>query len=181
MPTFVSLLRGINVSGKNLVKMAALRESYLDLGFKEVSTYVQSGNVVFHAPTGSLASLCESIRKKILADHGFTVSVVVRTPNELRRIIAANPFLGKKGIDPLKLHVTFLSAAPKKADVTKMDGLRVGNDEFYLSGKEIYIHCPNGYGGTKLSNNAFEKAFSVTATTRNWNTLNELLRISSRC
>jgi uncharacterized protein (DUF1697 family) len=177
---YISLIRGINVAGKKTIKMAALRESYLALGFKEVQTYVQSGNVVFTAAKATDRSLSEKIREKIFSDYGVEVSVMVRTPKEFESVIHNNPFLKKKGIDVLKLHVTFLSDPPQESVLSNMDRFKTGKDDFHLSGKVVYVYCQNGYGNTKISNNAFEKAFSVSATTRNWKTVNELHLLASQ-
>jgi uncharacterized protein (DUF1697 family) len=92
--------------------------------------------------------------------------------------IHTDPFLQEKGLDPLKLHVTFLSEAPAPAALKKLDTLAAKPDRFRHSGREVYLHCPNGYGSTRLSNNALEKALSVTATTRNWRTVNKLYEMA---
>ena len=96
------------------------------------------------------------------------------------RVIAANPFLKERGIDLARLHVTFLTAEPAKAGSERLGALRAGRDRFRCIGREIYLHCPNGYGTSKLSNNAIEKALSLRATTRNWNTVNKLYEMCSR-
>lgn len=177
MSTYIAMLRGINVGGQKMVKMDRLRASFEALGFAQVQTYLQSGNVVFKAGKGSPADLTDKIEKRILRDFGFPVTVVLRTAAELKETIRDNPFLKEKGIDATKLHVTFLSEAP--ASVERLASLDSGSDRFRHSGKEVHLHCPDGYGRTKLSNNALEKALSVRATTRNWNTVNRLCEMSS--
>jgi len=173
------MLRGINVSGQKTIKMEDLRASFGALGFSMVRTYVQSGNVVFEAPKTSTTSLSVKIGEKILSDYGFSVPLVLRTSEEMKKILRVNPFLKERGIDRSKLHVTFLSELPAKAALGKLDGLNVLPDQFRVKGREIYLYCPNGYGRTKLSNVAFEKLLSLEATTRNWKTVNTLAEMSS--
>jgi len=178
METFVALLRGVNV-GQNTLKMERLRQLWSELGFKNVTTYVQSGNIVFEAE-GSPSSWGAAIEQKLAGETRLPVAVLLRTPGELKDVIARNPFLKEKGFDRSKLHVTFLAGAAGKDALKKLSALNAGADQFRLSGKEVYLYCPGGYGRTKLSNNALEKVLSVKATTRNWNTVNKLYEIASR-
>jgi uncharacterized protein (DUF1697 family) len=172
--TYVALLRGINVGGHKIVKMDQLRNAFEALGFEDVTTYVQSGNVVFNASTKPSENLSKKIEEKVLREFDISVSVIVKTSEEVSEVIRNNPFLQEKGIDPSKLHVTFLSRAPEKAALKMLDPIAATPDQFRSSGKEIYLYCPNGYGVTRLSNNALERVLSVRATTRNWKTVNRL-------
>lgn len=172
------MLRGINVSGHKTIKMARLRASFEELGFSDVETYIQSGNVIFRAGQESAASLSKQIGGKILSDFSFSVPVLVKTANEMGEVVKKNPFLKDGGIDPSKLHVTFLSkTAPQMAEKI-LETLAAKSERFCVCDREIYLYCPDGYGNTKLSNSAIEKKFSVQATTRNWKTVNVLL---ARC
>jgi uncharacterized protein (DUF1697 family) len=173
--TYITMLRGINVSGKNIIKMDQLRSSFSALGFSNVKTYVQSGNIVFEAPNDSIASFSKQIEQKILHDFGFLAPVFMRTSKEMEKIIKGNPFLNLPAIDHSKLHVTFLSDTPLKTASEQLLPLAVEPEQFYIAGREIYLYCPNGYGNTKLSNTAIEKKLSVGATTRNWTTTKTLL------
>jgi uncharacterized protein (DUF1697 family) len=176
MAVYIALLRGINVTGHNIIRMEDLRASFEALGFRRVKTYVQSGNVIFEA--GTDANLPGKIEKKILADYGFNVSVLVKTPRELEQVIRNNPFPGSKGIDDSRLYVTFLSTpAPPAADGA-LKGLATELERFHIGHREIYLCCPNGYGKTKLSNTAIEKKLGVVATTRNWRSVNALLALA---
>jgi len=177
MPVYLAMLRGINVSGQKLIKMEQLRASFEALGFSGVKTYVQSGNVVFKSAKISKTSLTAKIARKILDDFGHSVSVLVRTPAELGEVLKSS-FAKKAGIDVAKLYVTFLSQpAPKSAeDALKI--LAAKSEQFIISGREIYLHCPDGYGNTKFSNNAIEKKLSAQATTRNWRTVNALFEMA---
>jgi uncharacterized protein (DUF1697 family) len=177
MPGFIALLRGVNVGG-NTLSMERLRAVCAELGVENARSYVQSGNVVF-AATGSAARWATALEGKLASETRLAVTVIVRTAAEMAKIIAGNPFLPEKGIDPAKLHVTFLQQAPAKTAVKMLDSLNAGADRLELVGKEIYLHCPNGYGRTKLSNNALEKVLRTRATTRNWNTVNKLCQMSA--
>ena len=173
------MLRRINVGGKKSIKMDRLKESFEELGLENVRTYVQSGNVIFMVPKISAEALSQRISEKILGDFGVSVSVLLLSSKELNNTIKNNQFLMDKAIDSSKLHVTFLSEIPKKSAIKELEARSTGPDEFRYSRNRIYLYCPNGYGRTKLSNNMIEKILSVTATTRNWKTVNELYRISS--
>jgi len=181
MSTYISMLRGINVGGHNQIKMTALRELFEALGFEQVRTYIQSGNVVFKAGKSSALQVSRKVEERIAKAFGFRVSVVTRTSAEMGSVIENNPFLKTKGIDPTRLHVTFLSEAPEPAALSKLEALAAAPDQFRGSGREIYLHCPNGYGNTKLSNNTLEQVLAVSATTRNWNTVNKLYEVSLEC
>ncbi len=178
MPTFISILRGINVSGHKIIKMKALQEVYERLGFHRVRTYIQSGNVVFESSISDPGKLEHMITGEVLKSFGFEVPVIVLSKDSLIEISMQNDYVGKRGEDISKLHVTILSAEPDKS---LADGIRKEDylpDEFYITGRTIYLFCPNGYGNTKLSNTFFEKKLKVQATTRNWNTVLVLVKMS---
>lgn len=179
MPSYVAMLRGINVSGSKMIKMEALRASFEALGFTNVRTYVQSGNVVFTAKDRTAAPLGPKIAARIKRDFGFEVPTVVLGAEALARVVEANPFVGKKGVDPAKLHVTFLAEAPAAAGLDKMQAVSSGRDQFQCLGTSVYLVCPDGYGRTKLNNNAFERALRIGATTRNWKTVTTLAQMAS--
>jgi uncharacterized protein (DUF1697 family) len=172
MAVYIALLRGVNVGG-NLLKMERLREVCAELGFQNARTYVQSGNVVFKAQ-GTAARWAEALEKRLAAEARLPVSVIVRTAAEMGRVVAGNPFLRERGIDLARLHVTFLAEEPAKAGLERLGKLKAGTDRFRCIGRKIYLHCPNGYGKSRLSNNAIEKVLALRATTRNWNTVNTL-------
>ena len=178
MPVYVAMLRGINVSGHKPVKMERLRVSIRALGFDEVATYIQSGNVVFKAAKDSNRSLEQKIAKRILEEFGFEVPVVVRSSDELADVVRRSPFSGQPGFDETKLHVTFLAEAAPKTATDVLKSLAQPSEKFAVSGREIYLSFPNGYGVTKLSNTAIENKLGVTATTRNWKTVNVLRQMA---
>lgn len=174
MPTFIAMLRGINVSGHKIVKMDRLRAAFEVLGFGNVRTYVQSGNVVFEAKAAAPTGIAETIVCRIERDFGFSVPVTVVTAQELGRVFRENPFVKEVGADLSKLHVTFLADIPAAVGLAKMGALPAGPDRFHCRSRCVYLHCPEGYGNTKLSNNAIERALAVSATTRNWKTVTAL-------
>ena len=179
MQTYIALLRGINVSGQKLVKMDRLRSLFSQCGFENVRTYVQSGNLVFEAPRVSIAQLARKIEKEILEEFGFSVPVLVIPKAEFEKVVARNPFSGEKGGNPSRLYVTYHSQAPVRARLNVLAAIPAGNDRFHYAKGAVYLSCPEGYGKTKLSNAAIERALEGVATTRNWKTVNELSRLAA--
>jgi uncharacterized protein (DUF1697 family) len=175
--TYVAMLRGINVGGRNKIKMPDLQALFVGLGHADVITYVQSGNVVFTSPAKSAAALASAIEKQIARDLAIDVVAVLRTKAELAKVIAGNPFVRTRA-DLAKLHVTFLKQLPGAALVRALDGHRAEPDEFRVLGREIYLHCPAGYGKTKLNNTFWERRLKIAATTRNWNTVTKLFELT---
>ncbi len=176
MPVFISMLRGINVAGQRKVPMAQLQALYESLGFRKVTTYIQSGNVVFEwsSAKGLAAKIGEAIQK----EFGFEVPVIIRTKAEWKAAFEGNPFLSKKEVDHSKLHITFLGAAPDEALSSKLRALDFMPDRFHISGSEIYLYVPGSYGETKLSNAFIESKLKVKATTRNWKTVTKLMEMA---
>jgi uncharacterized protein (DUF1697 family) len=181
MPVYIAMLRGVNVAGHNLVKMVELRGLFEKLGFNQCQTYIQSGNVVFSAPKVPEAEVAAKIAKGIGKRFGFEPGVAVRTAAEMLAVIERNPLAKMKAVDVTNLHVTFLSKEPETAALTKLKALAAPGEDFRGVGREIYLYCPNGYGNTKLNNNAVEKALAVAATTRNWNTVNKVHQMALQC
>jgi uncharacterized protein (DUF1697 family) len=178
--TFISILRGINVSGQKTIKMDSLRMSYESLGLKNVTTYVQSGNVVFSAGKESADELAEKITGMIRRDFSFDVPVIVMSDETLRKIIDANPFAIDTDVDPSFLHVTFLSSKPDHFDKELIEGKRQKDERIAFTDDAVYLYCPHGYGRTGLNNNFLENKLGVSATTRNWKTTLELLKIAGK-
>jgi uncharacterized protein (DUF1697 family) len=177
MQTYISILRGINVSGHNLIKMKALQEMYVKLGFTNVKTYIQSGNVVFESERMHADKLSLVISEGIRHNFGFDVPVIVITNQLLKDVVANNMFIRDRGEDISKLHVTFLSEEPLKNLVETIEAEKYLPDEFHIIPQAVCLFCPNGYGNTKLSNAFFEKRLKVQATTRNWKTITELAKM----
>lgn len=176
MTTYVAFLRGVNVGG-NQLKMDRLRAVCASLGFENARTYLQSGNVVFEAQ-GSQAKVEKDLERKLAGETRLPVRVLVRSGAQLKQLIAKNPFLKTEAIDCARLHVTFLTEAPTLEALKQLAVLDAGPDEFRAAGTEIYLHCPTGYGRSKLSNNHLERFLSLAATTRNWNTVSTLAELA---
>ena len=178
MARFVAMLRGVNVGARNKVKMADLEACFGTIGHAAVSTYIQSGNVVFTSRAKSSAALARGIAEGIGRELGLDVGVLVRSREELAAVARANPFLRTRA-DPKFLHVTFLAEQPAAELVTAVESFDGGRDELRVDGREVYLHCPGGYGETKLNNGFLERKLRVVATTRNWNTVTKLLELAS--
>ena len=170
METFIALLRGINVGGNRKVKMDALRDLFKNIGAINVKTYIQSGNVVFSYAKTDCFQLANIIERQIELTFGFTVPVIIKTKKQLYQIIDDNPFSEQI----INLHVTLLSEVVDNS--INIEPLLL--DEFKIVGDVIYLVCPTGYGNSKLNNTFFEKKLKVKATTRNWKTMNELLKLT---
>lgn len=172
---YICFLRGINVSGKNMIKMKDLAHLFQQLGFSDISTYLQSGNVVFRAGEDiSKEMAADKIAKGIAESFRFSVPVLVKSKADMNVIFNGNPFINEKGIEPDKLHVTMLDAVPGKQKTEALSGSDFTPERFVISGQEIFLFCPDGYGRAKLNNNFLENKLGVMATTRNWRTITSL-------
>jgi uncharacterized protein (DUF1697 family) len=178
--TYITMLRGINVSGQKKIPMTDLKALYEQLGFKDIITYIQSGNVIFKTdPSSSTKELNKRIEKSIEEKFGFKVPVIIRTLDEMHIVIASNPLVKEPDVDTEKLHVTFLEEKPLADHLSTINNPGVFSDRFFVVDSEVYLYCPNGYGNTKLSNTFFENKLKVKATTRNWKTVNKLFELGS--
>jgi uncharacterized protein (DUF1697 family) len=180
METYISMLRGINVSGQKMIKMKDLKELFESLKFKDVTTYIQSGNVVFNFTKTDPLVLAQKIEKKIADKYKFDVKVLITTAEEMQGAIDKNPFMKEKDADFNKLYFTFLSEIPKTENLNKLNEFAPSPDRFSVIDQVAYICCPNGYGNSKLNNNFFENKLKVSATTRNLNTVKELIRLAEQ-
>jgi uncharacterized protein (DUF1697 family) len=185
MATHVALLRGINVGGKNKVAMADLREVVTGLGHADVSTYIQSGNVLFSAEDGDAdtTALAAALAKAITAALGVSAPVVVLSSGELATVLAANPFPDEP--DPRRVHAVLLSGAPGADATAKIDEAlarstaKGARDELAIVGRTLYLHTPDGFGNSELAAAVLRIVTSpragVTGTARNWATMTKLL------
>lgn len=178
MAVLVSMLRGINVGGRNMISMIALRELYASLGLKDPQTYVQSGNVIFKSKEQDQAKLAQLIEHALERKFGFRPAVIIRTPRELQDVIAHNPFSGRPNIDPSKLLVTFLPVDPGEDARANVRKILIAPEELYLRGRELYIYYPGGAGRSKLPIKRIEKELRMSGTARNWNSALKLLEIA---
>lgn len=174
MAAFVSLLRGINVGGHRVVRMNDLKDMYVSLGFRDVVSYIQSGNVVFSSDEVDATHIQKRIEESFEKSFGFHADVLVRTSNELRAIIKKNPFQNSQGKESKWITVMLLARCP---DATAQEDLLktyVGPEELFILGQEVYIYYPDGIGRSKLSHSLLEKKLKTVGTARNWNTLLKL-------
>ena len=180
MTTYISILRGINVSGQKMIKMDALKEMYKDLHFTNIQIYIQSGNVIFQNIQSKQTDLGQKISKELMRKFGFEIPVIVLDTFELKEIIEKNPFVSDETKDISHLHVTFLSSKPELIDSSLFYQKKAPEEEFAITENAVYLYCPKGYGQTKLTNAFFENKLKVGATTRNWKTTLELHRIAEK-
>lgn len=178
MKTFISMLRGINVSGQKMIKMAELKSVLEELPVKNVRTYIQSGNIIFDSSSSKPDQLSKIISDKILDHWKFEVPVITIEKSEFKNAFDQNPFLKRKDCPTDRLYITFLSDEPKSEFIAKIDSSQFLPDEFIVIDKQIYLYVPVSYGNSKLNNNFFESKLKVKATTRNLKTVLELIRMS---
>lgn len=176
MTTYIAMLRGVNVSGRNRLPAGDLANVFVAAGADRVRTYIQSGNVVFGSAQAP-SELVAFVEDRLARIVGTRIPVVMRTDEELATVVGGNP-LARRGRDPKSLHVTFLADAPDRQRVTDLRRLDVGDEAFDVRGREVYLYCPNGYGRTKLTNAFVENSLRCEATTRNWRTVTTLLAMA---
>ena len=171
---YVALLRGINVSGKHSILMKDLKLLFQDLGFENIKTYIQSGNVVFESKKKEVSTLSKWITAKIKEDYNYDIPVIIKTLEEIQAIYDVNPFF-TKNVDIKKLYVVYLSKNP--LDVKNLTDCNFKKDTFKIIKNVLYIKYDIGAGKTKLTNSLVEKKLNVVATSRNWRTTTKLLEI----
>lgn len=181
MKMYIALLRGVNVSGQKKIKMTALKAMFESLGFVSVTTYIQSGNVVFKSKKEDTIQIGNLITQGILKTFGYEVPVLVLTHEILKSIYQENPFLERitsSKIEEKKMYFTLLSYPPDTQAVEELEAASCDEEEFVITDKVVYFYAANGYGKTKLNNNFFEKKLKCNATTRNLRTVIKLLELS---
>jgi uncharacterized protein (DUF1697 family) len=177
MKTFIALLRGINVGGKNKLPMKELKTLLEQLDLQNIRTYIQSGNVVFESPKSELNQLAVTIREAINTAHGFDPNVLLLPAEAFAQAIKANPFPEAEA-DPKSLHLSFLTANPEQPDLAGMENIRTETERFILRNRVFYLHAPDGIGRSKLAARV-EKLLGVPATSRNWRTVNKIMEMVS--
>ena len=178
MPTYISLLRGINVAGKKKVIMTELKKMFQDLGFQDVVTYIQSGNVIFKTKKTAEVKLEKIIKASIEKTFVFDVPVLVLSEKELQKIADNNPYKDRE-LELKLLHFTLLSTPPKEEKIKLVEAMEFPGEEFTITERVVYLCLPNGYGRTKLNNNFFESKLKVKATTRNLKSIYKLLELAN--
>jgi len=177
MVTHLALLRGINVSGHNMMKMDALKSMLEKVGFKNVETYIQSGNVFVDSDEENAASVGFKIKQEIFKEFGHDVPAVVINQEDLNACFKNNPFLKEKDMDTKKLYVAFLSNTLRSENINELKISQFKPDEAVIEGNKIFIKYAVGAGKTRLDQKYIEKKLNLTATIRNWNTVTQLLKM----
>ena len=172
MKTYIILLRGINVSGKNKIPMADLRELLNDLQFKNVQTYIQSGNIILESALDK-TTICNQIKKEIQEKFGFKVPVLARTISEWENAIKKYPFSTE---NEKIVAFAFLNQVSNEKTIEIKN---IGEDKYKIDDDVVYLICPSGFGKTKITNNVLEKKLEVIATTRNYKTTTKLLALAT--
>jgi uncharacterized protein (DUF1697 family) len=186
MASHVALLRGINVGGRNKVAMTELREVVTSLGYTGVTTYIQSGNVLFTAPDADPGALASALESAIAGAFGIAASVVVLSRDQLAQILAGNPYPDES--NPKLVHVVFLNAEPSQELSDRIKAAQSAaaakgsRDAVTLAGQAVYLHTPDGYGTSELAQVLFRIIGTpgrnpIAATARNWATSTKLLSL----
>lgn len=177
MPLFISLLRGINVGGRKKIKMADLRALYLELGFQNPRTLLQSGNVIFEAADAELAELGARIEAGISQRFGFEAGALLRRPETFRATLADHPFSAEQLERGSHAMIVFLSGAPAERDVGALVAKNPGREAISASGAALYVFYTDGVARSKLDTKRIESTLGVLASARNWNTCQRLLKL----
>jgi uncharacterized protein (DUF1697 family) len=178
MINYIALLRGINVSGHKLIKMTELKEMFEKAGFSNVSTYIQSGNVVFSSEEKDIDSFRGAIKSNILKTFGFDVDVQVLTAEKLKQIKGNHSFLDGNEDQLKAIYYTLLAEKPKEDLVNELEKLEQTEEFFKITDDVIYCFYPKGVGRAKWHGTFFEKKLKVSSTTRNYNTMKKLTELS---
>ncbi len=176
MNKWIALFRGINVGGNHILPMADLRAGLESLGLREAKTYIQSGNAVFRSRDEDGVALSGKIADWIEENYHFRPRILILPGDALRRIAAANPFPAGEE-NPKNLHLYFLAAPAKSADLKAMDALKSDTENYLLTDTAFYLHAPDGVGRSKLATQV-ERLLGVPATARNWRTISRILELA---
>ena len=180
MKKYIALLRGINVSGQKKIKMADLKNLFEQLGFTNVITYIQSGNVIFSSKMSNKEEIVSKIQQAIEKQFSFIVPTIIITDKELENTIDSFPY---SDVDILEnqttLLISFLDRDLKKASLEEIEQYKAYSERIEINNSILYLYCPNGYGKSKLTNTFLEKKLDVVATTRNIKTVLKLKELCS--
>lgn len=177
MPILVSLLRGINVGGRNKIKMAELRDLYASLGFRDTRTLLQSGNAIFASDETDLAQAQQRLDDGIQQRFGFQVDLILRRADDFRATLARHPFTQAQLEEPGKCAFVFLSAEPIATAVEQLRESNPGREIIHSAGRELYIFYTDGMARSKLDNKRLERHLGLVSTVRNWNTCRRILKL----
>jgi uncharacterized protein (DUF1697 family) len=174
---YVALLRGVNMAGNNKLRKQDLVSVFEDAGCRNVRTYIQTGNVLFEAGERLTRQIPATVERMIEQRFRLIVPVLTRTAQELRSISESNPFLGK-GAEEKRLCVMFLKEKPEAARLARLDPHRSPPDRYVVSGREIYMWCPEGFARTKFTNTYFDRVLGTMSTGRGWGTVLKLVELT---
>lgn len=177
--TYIALLRGINVSGQKIIKMADLRSHLSELGYENVQTYIQSGNVVFSSATDDMVQLEMDIAQKIKEKYRFEVPVLIKTALDFEEALQQCPYVDDPEKENNRIAFTFLAGKPESGNIKKLMEKDFSPEEWHIEGKNVFLYYPNGAGKAKLSNNFIESRFKTKATSRNLKTVLKLIEIAN--
>jgi len=180
MAAVICFLRGVNVTGRNMIRMEELRALCESMGLRNAQTYIQSGNVVFRMRGRSVAALAARIEEAIETRFGFRPHVMLRTAEELRDVVSRNPFATRTNLDPSRFLVYFLKGEPTPEACGEACALKTDTEELRVSGSELFIYYLNGVGKSQLPMARIEKALGISGTGRNWNTVMKLLELAEK-
>jgi uncharacterized protein (DUF1697 family) len=178
MATLLALFRGINVGGNNILRMKDLVSLFQGLGFTDVHTYIQSGNVVFRSPNTTIPEIESLVADAVEAEHGFRPRLLLVSAKDLQQVMDANPFPAAV-TEPKTLHCFFLASQPLSPNLTALNDLKSASEEFALGDKVFYLYAPQGIGRSKLAQRA-EKILGVPATARNWRSVGKIAEMAQK-
>lgn len=174
MPVLIALLRGVNLGGHNRIAMAELRKLCEPLKFRDAQTYLQSGNLIFTTAERDNRQIAAKLQNAIQRRFACRPEIILRTQPELAEVVRASPFTQRRGLDPAKLLVSFLSGEPSPEARARLDELKGFPEEFCAMRRELYIYFPNGLGKSRFPWATLHRLLGVEATGRNWNTVLKL-------
>lgn len=178
MSSFVALFSGINVGGNRIVKMAELRAFFEELGFADVASYVQSGNVVFSSTQADAAKLTKTLQDAFEKRWGFHSRIMVRDAAWFARLVADNPY-PEVAEDPTKLHAMVLEREPTPEEIGRLAEKCTGPERFEVKGDTLYLHAPDGLGKSKFAE-ILPRTLKVPGTMRNWRSVVALTEMICR-
>lgn len=174
MTRYLALLRGINVGGHRIIKMEGLAQMFADMKLKNVSTFIQSGNVLFSAKEPDMQKLGTKIEQHLLKELGYAVGVVLRTTETMQAVLQGNPYASLPD-DTIKKYVAFFSAVPDGPKTKTILDLSAAHEQISIEGDHAYLAIQKDSGIKERLTNAFlEKKLGVLSTVRNWATVNKL-------
>jgi uncharacterized protein (DUF1697 family) len=176
--TYIALFRGINVGGNNILPMKQLRAGMEEIGFRNVESYIASGNVVFQSKKQDTSQLSETLGELVKENHGFKPNVLILKYTDLKKSIDENPY-PEATEEPKTLHIWFLKELPDQPDISGLHTLKKSNERFHLGDQVFYLHAPDGIGKSKVAEKV-EKLLGVPATARNWRTVSKIAEIVKR-